>query len=152
MWTRLFILGIALSTLVFAQGKKGGGGGGGGNGPMMQQGPVSHMDQFTKILKLDKDGKKQVKSIMDEAQKEATPVKDQMEKGRLAIAQAVAGGKQEELDASEKSYAVTATQMASIEMNAFTKIYKLLDKEQQQLAPQIYLMMPGIFKGKNWTE
>jgi len=150
MWTRLFIVGIAVSTLAFAQGKKGGGGGG-GNSPMMQQ-STSRMDQFTQILKLDKDEKKAVKTIMDDAQKEATPVKDQMEKGRLAIAQAVAGGKQEEIDAAVKGYAGVETQMAGIEMNAFAKLYNALDKEQQQKSPQIYQMMPGIFKGKNWNQ
>ena len=150
MWTRLFIVGIAVSTLAFAQGKKGGGGSG-GNTPMMQQ-STSRMDQFTQILKLDKDEKKAVKSIMDDAQKEATPVKEQMDKGRLAIAQAVAGGKQEEIDAAVKSYAGVETQMAGIEMNAFAKIYNALDKEQQQKSPQIYQMMPGIFKGKNWNQ
>jgi len=99
MWTRLFIIGIALSTLAFGQGKKGGGGGG-GNSPMMQPASTNRMDQFSQILKLDKDEKKAVKTIMDDAQKEATPVKDQMEKGRLTIAQAVAGGKQEEIDSA----------------------------------------------------
>jgi hypothetical protein len=155
MWitllSRLFIVGILVSTLAFAQGK-GSKGGGSGNSPMMQQGSVSRMDQFTQILKLDKDEKKAVKTIMDDAQKDATPVKDQMEKGRLAIAQAVAGGKQEEIDAAAKSYAGVETQMAGIEMNAFAKIYNALDKEQQQKSPQIYQMMPGIFKGKNWNQ
>jgi Spy/CpxP family protein refolding chaperone len=150
MRTKLLIVGFAVASLAFAQGKgsKGGGGGGGG---MMQQ-SVNRMDQFTQILKLDKDEKKQVKSIMDDAQKDAAPVRDQMEKGRLAVAQAVAGGKQEEIDGAVKSYAAVETQMAGIEMNAFVKIYKLLDKDQQQKVPQVYAMMPGIFKGKNWTE
>ena len=150
MWKRLFIIGIVASTLGFAQGKKGGGGSG-GNSPMMPS-SESRMDMFTQVLKLDKDEKKSVKSIMDDAQKEATPVKDQMEKGRLAVAQAVAGGKQEEIDAAVKSYAGAASQMAGIEMNAFAKIYKVLDREQQQKVPQIYAMMSGIFKGKNWND
>ncbi len=99
MWTKILIIGIAASSLAFAQGKgsKGGGEGGGGS-PMMQPRSVSRMDQFNQILKLDKDEKKSVKSIMDDAQKEATPVRDQMEKGRLAVAEAVAGGKQDEID------------------------------------------------------
>ena len=54
----------------------------------MMAGTVNRMDQFTQILKLDKDEKKQVKTIMDDAQKDAMPVRDQMEKGRLAIAEA----------------------------------------------------------------
>jgi Spy/CpxP family protein refolding chaperone len=151
MWTKLLIVGVAVSTLAFAQGKKGGGGSGGGGGGMMQQ-SVNRMDQFTQILKLDKDEKKQVKSIMDDAQKEAMPVRDRMEKGRLAVAEGVAGGKQDQVDGAVKSYASAETEMAGIEMNAFVKIYKLLDKDQQQKVPQVYAMMPGIFKGKNWTE
>jgi Spy/CpxP family protein refolding chaperone len=151
MWTRLFVVGIAVATLAFAQGK-GSKSGSGNNSPMMQQSSMSRMEQFSQILKLDKDEKKAVKTIMDDAQKEATPVKDQMDKGRLAIAQATAGGKQEEIDAAVKSYAGAETQMASIEMNAFAKIYNALDKEQQQKSPQIYQMMPGIFKGKNWNQ
>jgi len=119
---------------------------------MAQPSSVSRMDQFTQILKLDKDEKKTVKSVMDDAQKEATPVNDQMEKGRLAVAQAVAGGKQEEIDGAVKSYAAAETQMAGIEMNAFAKIYNALDKDQQQKSQQIFQMMPGIFKGKNWNQ
>jgi Spy/CpxP family protein refolding chaperone len=110
------------------------------------------MDQFTQILKLNKDEKKQVKSIMDDAQKEAMPVRDRMGKGRLAVAEAVAAGKQDEVDGAVKSYASAETEMTGIEINAFVKIYKLLDKDQQQKVPQVYAMMPGIFKGKNWTE
>src|SRR5580658_10247640 len=127
MWTKLFIIGIAVSGLAFGQRGGGGGGSKGGGGGMMQQSSLDRMGQFEQILKLDKDEKKQVKSIMDDAQKEATPVKDQMEKGRLAVAQAVAGGKQDEIDGATKSYAAAETQMAGIEMNAFAKIYKLLD-------------------------
>jgi hypothetical protein len=152
MGTKLFIIGIAVSTLAFGQRGGGGGGSKGGGGGMAQPSSVSRMDQFTQILKLDKDEKKTVKSVMDDAQKEATPVKDQMEKGRLAVAQAVAGGKQEEIDGAVKSYAAAETQMAGIEMNAFAKIYSALDKDQQQKSPQIFQMMPGIFKGKNWNQ
>jgi hypothetical protein len=154
MWTKLFIIGIAVSSLAFAQHGGGGGskGGGSGSGGVMQPNAMSRMDQFSQILKLDKDEKKQVKSIMDDAQKEATPVKDQMEKGRLAVAQAVAAGKQDEVDGAVKSYAAAETQMAGIEMQAFAKIYKLLDKDQQQKVPAVYAMMPGIFKSKNWNQ
>jgi Spy/CpxP family protein refolding chaperone len=152
MWTRLFIIGIAVSTLAFAQRGGGSKGGGQNSGGMMPTGSTSRLEQFTQILKLDKDEKKQVKSIMDDAQKEATPVRDQEMKSRLSIADAVAAGKQEEIDAAVKNYAVAESQMAGIEMNAFAKIYNALDKEQQQKSPTIYQMMPGIFKGKNWNQ
>jgi Spy/CpxP family protein refolding chaperone len=151
MIRRTLFVGLALAALAFAQGKKGGGGG--ANMPEIPMaGNTNRMDRFSEILKLDKDEKKQVRTIMDDAQKEAMPVRDQMEKGRLALAQAAAGGKQEEIDAAAKTYAAAESQMAGIEMNAFAKIYQALDKEQQTKSPQIFAMFPGIFKGKNWTE
>jgi hypothetical protein len=152
MMKRILFLSLAMAALTFAQGKKGGGGGGGQSNMSMMPGSVSKMDQFTQILKLDKDEKKQVKTVMDDAQKEATPVRDQMEKGRLAIAQAVAAGKQEDVDAAIKTYSAAETQMAGIEMNAFAKIFQALDKEQQSKSPQIFGMFSGIFKNKNWNE
>jgi Spy/CpxP family protein refolding chaperone len=152
MLTRVLLVFLALATLTFGQGKKGGGGGGGqGNIPAMGA-STSKMDQFSTMLKLDKDEKKQIKTIMDDAQKEATPVRDQMEKGRLAIAVAVAGGKQEDIDAANKTYAVAGTQMAGIEMNAFAKFYQALDKDQQAKTQPIFGMFVGIFKNKNWNE
>jgi hypothetical protein len=151
MVKRILFLSLAMAVLSFAQGKNGRGGGGQQDIPMMA-GSVSRMDQFTQILKLDKDEKKQVKTIMDDAQKEAFPVRDQMEKGRLAIAQAAAGGKQEDIDAAVKTYAAAESQMAGIEMNAFAKIFQALDKEQQAKSPQIFGMFAGIFKNKNWNE
>ena len=75
-----------------------------------------------------------------------------MDRGRLLIAQAAAAGKQEEIDASVKSYAAAESQMAGIEMNAFAKVYQTLDKDQQAKSPQIFPMFLGIFKGKNWNE
>jgi hypothetical protein len=153
MIKRLLFVALAVATLAFGQGKGKGGGGGGGQSNIPSMGAsTSKMDQFTTILKLDKDEKKQIKTIMDDAQKEAAPVRDQMEKGRLAMAQAVAGGKQEEIDAASKAYAAAGTQMAGIEMNAFAKFYQALDKDQQAKTPQIFAMFVGIFKNKNWTE
>jgi Spy/CpxP family protein refolding chaperone len=152
MLKRILLVGLAVAALAFAQGKGSKGGGGGGNNIPSMGASTSKMDLLTSELKLDKDEKKQIKTIMDDAQKEAAPVRDQMEKGRLAIAQAVAGGKQEEIDAATKSYAVAETQMAGIEMNAFGKLFQALDKDQQAKSPKIFPMFSGIFKNKNWTE
>ena len=151
MVKRILFLALALAALTFAQGKKGGGRGNQSDIPMMT-GSVTRMDQFTQILKLDKDEKKQVKTIMDDAQKDAAPVRDQMEKGRLAVPQAVAAGKQEDVDGGVKAYPAAESLMAGIEMNAFAKIFQALDKEQQSKSPQIFGMFAGIFKNKNWNE
>lgn len=142
---------MVVAAVAFAQGKKGGGGGNQSQTPMPPAN-VNRMDMFAQTLKLDKDQKKQFKTVMDDAQKEASPVRDQMEKGRLAVAQAVAGGKQEEIDAAVKTYAASESQMANIEMSAFAKIFQGLDKDQQAQSPRVFQMFAGIFKGKNWTE
>jgi Spy/CpxP family protein refolding chaperone len=109
------------------------------------------MDRMNALLSLNKDQKKQVKTIMDDGQKEATPVRDQMLKGRETIAQAVAAGKsQDEINAAINEYAAAQTQMTLIELRAFTKIFQSLEKDQQAKAPGMLPMMSGIFKGKNW--
>jgi Spy/CpxP family protein refolding chaperone len=154
MLQRILLVGLLLTAGAFAQGKgKGGGGGGGGQQQMpMMSGPSSRSEMFSDILKLDKDGKKQLKAIMDEAQKEANPVRDEIEKGRLAVADAVAGGKQEAIDAAVKACAAFQSQMAALEMNAFAKLFQSLDKDQQARSPQVFQSFPGIFMGKNWND
>lgn len=152
MLKRTLFLGLALAALTFAQGKKGGSRGGGDMQDIPMMGGANRMDMISNMLKLDKEEKKQVKTIMDDAQKEAAPVREDMEKSRLALAEAVASGKQEEIGSAAKNYAAAETKMAGIEMNAFAKVYEALDKEQQAKSMALYGMMPGIFKGKNWTE
>jgi hypothetical protein len=113
---------------------------------------VNRMDQISEALKLNKDQKKEVKSIMDEGQKEAAPVRDQLMKSQLAIGDAIQGGKsQDDLKPLVNSEAALQAQMVGIELGAFAKIYKLLDKEQQPQTRAVFPMMKGIFTGKNWA-
>jgi Spy/CpxP family protein refolding chaperone len=172
MFKRLLFGGLLTAVLAFAQGSMGGGqtGGGGdmGGGGMGSRGGNSGMggemggggmrpsmptplERMTTALTLNKDQKKQVKTIMDDAQKEAMPVKDQMLKGREAIAQAVAAGKSgDDLNAVISEYAASQTKMTQIELGAFVKIYQAVDKDQQAKIPPVLAMMNGIFKNKNW--
>jgi hypothetical protein len=133
-----------------------GGGGRGGRGGDMGApanfGPpkLNRLDIMTNLLKLDKDQKKEVKTIMDEAQKEAGPLREQMSKSRLKIGESVKAGSGQE-DAV-KSYAALDSQMAAVELKAFAKVYKLLDPDQKQRTAQVFQMMGGVFRGKSWTE
>lgn len=171
MFYKLLLTGILATTLVLAQGRGGGGGMGGGGdegvgmgsgmgggnrggdmGNIQMPRVVSRMDQISEALKLNKDQKKEVKSIMDEGQKEATPVRDQLMKSQLAIGEAIQGGKsQDDLKPLIASEAALRAQMVGIELSAFAKVYKLLDKEQQPQTRVVFPMMKGIFKGKNWN-
>ncbi|MBZ5622352.1 MAG: hypothetical protein LAQ69_27015 [Acidobacteriia bacterium] len=171
MFYKLLLAGICATTLVLAQGRGGGGGGGmgggggdsGGEGGGMRGGAsegagiqmprvVTRMDTISEMLQLNKQQKKEVKSILDEGQKEAAPVRDQIAKSRLAIGEAIQGGKSDDdLKPLVNSQAALTAQMAGIELSAFVKIYKLLDKEQLQQTRGVFPMMKGIFEGKNWN-
>src|SRR5438045_600594 len=95
MLRRILSMRLSASTPVFAQRGGGGGGsrGGGSNMPSIGFGPGTPFDRVSEVLKLSKDQKKDFKSAMDDAQKEATPVHEQILKSRAAIADAVAAGK-----------------------------------------------------------
>ena len=89
---------------------------------------------------------------MDSAQKEAAPLRDQILKARLAIGEAVQGAKSEdEIKKLTTSFASLEAQMAELELKTFAKFFKSLDKEQAARGPEIFPMMKGIFKGKNWN-
>ena len=168
---KLLLAGLLVSFACFAQIPGGGGGGeesggmGGGGGRGGRGGErggmegasmnfsKSRLEVLTDLLKLNKDQKKGVKGAMDEGQKEATPLREQMAKSHEQIAAAIAAGKgQDEIDAAVKTYAGLEAQMVTIELKAFAKIYSVLDSEQKQKSAPVFQMMSGIFKGKNWNE
>src|ERR1039457_6267657 len=135
---KLLLTGIFATTLVLAQGRGGGGGdegggmgggsrAGGESGGIQMPRVVSRMDQISEALKLNKEQKKEVKTILDEGQKEAGPVREQLMKSQLAIGEAIQGGKsQDDLKPLVNGEAALQAQMVGIELNAFAKIYKLL--------------------------
>ena len=153
MLQRILIVGLLGSALLCAQ-RGGGGGGRGGGGNMVPPGsfgPVSKLDRITEMLKLTKDQKKDLKQIFDDAQKEATPVHEQIKEARAAVGEAVVAGKQEDIAKAVNGAAALETQMSMIEMKAFTKFALVLELEQQQRAAQLFQMMRGMFNGKNWN-
>jgi Spy/CpxP family protein refolding chaperone len=147
---RILLAGLLASTLVFAQ--RGGGGRGGSNMSNMSSGET-RMDRLTSALKLNKDQRREIKAAMDDAQKEATPVYEQLPKSHLAIAEAVAAGKsQEEIEKAVHHHAELETQIVSIELHAFAKAVVLLEPDQKQLGiPSLFAMVRGVFGGKNWN-
>ncbi|MGA2267634.1 MAG: hypothetical protein ABSH44_04090 [Bryobacteraceae bacterium] len=154
MFFRLLLAGLLATALASAQ-RGGGGGRGGANMPDVPIGNrADKLAILSDNLKLNKDQKKLVKTTLDEGQKEAAALRDEVAKTRLAIAEAITAGKsQDEIDQLVKGHAAVESQMAGIEMKAFVKIYQELDKDQRSRAGQVlFPMMSGIFKGKNWNE
>ena len=165
MMRTLLLTGILFATVAFAQRGGGGGGdmggdmgGGGGRGngmsvPNIGPSRISRLETMSGILKLSKDQRKEVKSIMEEGQKEAAPLRDELTKSRELIAEAVASGKsQDEIGQAVKAYSELEGRMARIELDAFAKVYKLLDSEQKSKSAPVFQMMAGIFNNKNWNE
>jgi hypothetical protein len=139
---------------MFAQ--RGGGGGRNGGGMNMSGASFSagtRLDRMAEALKLSKDQKKDVKEAMDEAQKEASPIHEQITKSHLAIAEAIAAGKaQDDIDKAVRSEAELETQMASVELHAFAKVVAFLEVDQKQRGiPMVFAMVRGAFNGKNWN-
>lgn len=155
MLRRILLVVLLASTLGFAQRGGGGGGGGsrGGSGaPNIGFGGGTPFDRVSEALKLSKDQKRDFKAAMDDAQKDATPVHEQILKSRQALAEAVAAGKsQDELNPAIQAEGTLEAQMAEIEMRAFVKVAATLDEEQKPRAGALFGMMRGIFSRKNWN-
>jgi len=151
--TGLLVIGV-LAIPVLAQRGGGGGGsnGGGANIPAVGFNAATRFDRLSDALKLNKEQKKEVKATLDDAQKTAAPVHEQIMNSRQAIAEAVAAGKsQDEIKQLVNSSAVLDARMAGIELKAFARIYQGLDKDQRTRTAPIFMMMKGLFNGKNWN-
>ena len=156
MRTRILILGLFATALVFAQGRGGGGGGGSrGGGATMSgpMGPATRLERWNDALKLTKDQKRDIKAAMDDAQKEATPVHERLAGSQLAVAEAIAAAKpQADIDSAVRAAAEVDTQLTFIELRAFAKVVALLQPDQKQRGvPMVFAMIRGAFNGKNWN-
>jgi Spy/CpxP family protein refolding chaperone len=154
MVTRLLCAAVLAAAMASAQ--RGGRPGGeevGSDIPLLPSRPPNRIEMLSDGLKLKRDQQKQLRSVLDEAQKQAAPVRDRMTKSRLEIVSTIqAGQNQQELDRAVKGYAALEAQMARIEMQAFATIYAGLEPEQRKSAGMLFRMMPGLFKGRHWNE
>jgi Heavy-metal resistance len=135
-----------------------GGGSRNNNSDMMGQQGMSRpepLDQLTSMLKLNKDQKKDVKGILDETQKEVTPLRDSMAKSREQIGATVEAGKgQPDIDQAVKTYADLEAQVTTLEAKAFSKIFAGLDADQKsnpQTLVNSLMFLHEIFRRKNWN-
>jgi len=145
---------ILASGLMMAQGRKGGG----GNSNNMPDLPMSRpepMDQLAQMLKLNHDQRKDVKGILDEAQKEVSPLRDSMAKSREQIGAVIEAGKsQDEIDQAVKNFSDLEAQVSAVEARAFTKIFSELEADQKaspQTLINTLMFMHEVFKRKNWN-
>jgi hypothetical protein len=153
MIARFVFAGILAAALLPAQGRGGRSRNNADSMDLPHAQTQTRLDIIENILKLNHEQRKQVKNILDEGQKEAAPVRDQLTKGEMGIGEAVAAGKsQEDIDKAADTLGGEQALMARIEMRSFARIYQLLEKEQQANAGRVFYMMQGIFRGRNWMD
>jgi len=125
-------------------GGMGGGGGrggrGGGNdmgGGMAQPRRLTRVEMLFDKLKLNKEQKEK-----------AAPVREQLNKGRIVIANTITSkGSEEDLKNFMSEYTKVSAVMTGIEAEAFGKLYAILKPNQQAKAPQAFELMAGMFSG-----
>ena len=131
---------------------------GSGEAALAQRGgfALGRHDIMIEGFKLNREQERAVKTIMDDAGKNATPIREAILKARAGILAAIQAGKpQEEIDAAAKAYAVQSTAMAQIEMRALAKIMQTLTPEQranQAAVRSTFQLMRGAFLNRNWNE
>jgi len=157
MGKRLLIIGLLCASLVLAQGGKKGGGGDPSGGAGMGMGSAPNkVDMISTTLNLNKDQKKTVKTILEDGAKEATPLRDQISKSRIAVGDAVEAKKSDdEIKQAAKATAELSTQMTQLELRTFAKIIAALDdtqKANRQGMGRVLVLMTNIYATKNWNE
>ncbi|MBZ5622353.1 MAG: hypothetical protein LAQ69_27020 [Acidobacteriia bacterium] len=152
MFVRLLLAAVLATTLASAQGKKGGGGGGSGmggdamGGAMRMQRPTK-IEEFADKLRLSKEQRDEVQPMLAAAYVESAPLRDQMDKGRVAIAGAMIEGKNaDDIKKMLDDYTSLAAQMTAIETKAFAKVVGSLKPNQQSKAAPAFEPMAAVLE------
>ena len=131
----------------------GAGGARAGGGAMMM--PTDRESVLTAILFLKGDQKKSFKSVMDEAYKNAAPVRDELAKARKVIGELIdQDAPSESLSQAAEPYGAQAAAMTAAEMTALAQVLALLSEEQRPNTGTINTsasLMRGAFIGKKWN-
>ena len=108
-------------------------------------------------FRLNKDQKKSVKTMLDDAHKSAAPVREALTRTHAAIGAAIQSGKsQEDIDAAVNEYAQQAAAMTAFEMKALAQLLQALEPEQRANGAGVrsaFFLMRGIFLDtKRWDD
>lgn len=143
----------ALTSISYAQ--RGGGRGGGGGGGEFGGFQMTRLDTLSNDFGLNKDQKKAVKALLDEAHKSAAPTRDGLLNAHAAIGAAIAANKsQAEIDAAVKEYGQQSAAMTALEMKTLAQLVHQLEPAQRTNGAAIrsaFFLMRGIFLDpKKW--
>lgn len=134
------------------QGGFGGDEGGGFGGPGGRPYQANRLEQITDLLKLSKEQKNSVKEIFNVAQKQAAPLREEIQKSRVALATAyLQKNDQQAIDQLAAHHGTLLAQMANIELQAFAKPVAQLMPDQQKRLGRVFQQMSGMFSGNDWN-
>jgi Spy/CpxP family protein refolding chaperone len=154
--SRQLVIGLcvmaALCTGAAVSAQRGGGrGGGGGEGGNPKQ---SRLDLLATAFALDGEQKSQMKTIFEDAYKEAMPTRTALIEGHAAIAAAIQAKKgQPAIDDAVREYARHAADMTAREVSAMAAAMKLLTPEQRTKTTGMVVaqnMLHGMFMDGKW--
>jgi hypothetical protein len=145
------VVAATLAVPTFAQ--RGGGRGGGGTVTFQ----LTRLEILASGFDLNKDQKRAVKTILDDAHKSAAPVRERLTSTRAAIAAAIQAGKEQtEIDRAIGDYAEQAAAMTALEMTTLAHVIETLDRAQRGNSAGIrtaFFLMRGIFLDKKrWDD
>jgi hypothetical protein len=156
MFVRIPLIVVLSAGLVSVASAQRGGGGGRGQediGPGFGA-PTgeSRLDRIGDMLHLSRDQKKSVQQICDAAQKEAAPLREQIDASRVKVAEAMVNQKgQAEIDQLLATHGTLLAQMTGVELRAFAQIVGALKEDQKKNLAALLIMMTGMFNGRNWN-
>jgi hypothetical protein len=151
MFLRIMLAALLAAGLASAQ--RGGGGGnmngGMGSSGMPRQQRQSKLDVIADKLGLNKEQKEDFQKIVASSTEAAAPLAEQLRNGRQAVAAAMINGKDsgEDWDKLKAAYTAVLAQEATLEAQAYQKLYALLkDKQKTKAAPVFAELMTGMFE------
>jgi len=145
------VVAATLAAPTFAQ--RGGGRGGGGSVTFQ----LTRLEILASGFDLNKDQKRAIKTILDDAHKSAAPVREGLTRTRAAIAAAIQASKEQaEVDRAISDYAEQAAAMTALEMTTLAQVIQTLDQAQRGNSAGIrtaFFLMRGIFLDKKrWDD
>jgi Spy/CpxP family protein refolding chaperone len=140
---RKCLIAAALSAaLAFVASAQRGGGGGFGGGGFQDK-----SETIAKELKLSKEQKAEVDAILDEAQKQTTPLVAKIREGRANFIDSTMGDKP--VEPALKNITELYAQAVGIEVDAIAKVMAKLDGKQKEKAAKVF-DMSGMFLSGSW--
>jgi hypothetical protein len=110
------------------------------------------LDRIGDLLHLNREQKKSVQQIFDAAQKEAAPLREQIDASRVGVATAMVNQKpQTEVDQLLTAHGALLAQMTGVELRAFAQVVAMLNEDQRKRLGPLLALMSGMFSGRNWN-